>query len=150
MLNNVIEMGYIVENPEYKTSRKDPEKEVSYAKYRIGVEREYGEKGKRPVDFLTCKAFGSAARFAHENFQKGDLVVVQGRMVSESYGSENDKKFFVGIQVEKNYIARKKQSQEGKARQLDVSEDHAGAFIPVPPILEPEEPELPDDLPPLP
>ena len=32
MLNNVIEMGYIVENPEYKTSRKDPEKEVSYAK----------------------------------------------------------------------------------------------------------------------
>lgn len=71
-------------------------------------------------------------------------------MVSEKYGNENEKKFFVGIQVEKNYIARKKQSQEGKARQLDVSEDHAGAFIPVPPTLEPEEPELPDDLPPLP
>ena len=150
MLNSVIEMGYIVENPEYKTSRKDPEKEVSYAKYRIGVEREYGEKGKRPVDFLTCKVFGSAARFAHENFQKGDLVVVQGRMVSESYGSENDKKFFVGIQVEKNYIARKKQNQDGRVRQLDASEDHAGAFIPEPPTLEIEEPEIPDDLPPLP
>ena len=150
MLNNVIEMGYIVENPEYKTSRKDPEKEVSYAKYRIGVEREYGEKGKRPVDFLTCKAFGTAARFAHENFQKGDLVVVQGRMVSESYGSENDKKYFVGIQVEKNYIARKKQNQDGRVRQLDASEDHAGAFIPEPPTLEIEEPEIPDDLPPLP
>ena len=26
MLNNVIAMGYIVENPEYKTSHKDPEK----------------------------------------------------------------------------------------------------------------------------
>lgn len=150
MLNSVIEMGYIVEKPEYKTSRKDPEKEVSYAKYRIGVEREYGEKGKRPVDFLTCKAFGSAARFAHENFQKGDLVVVQGRMVSESYGSENDKKFFVGIQVEKNYIARKKQNQDGRVRQLDASEDHAGAFIPELPTLEIEEPEIPDDLPPLP
>lgn len=55
MLNNVIAMGYIVENPEYKTSHKDPEKEISYAKYRIGVEREYGEKGNRPVDFLACK-----------------------------------------------------------------------------------------------
>ena len=30
MLNNVIAMGYIVENPEYKTSHKDPEKEISY------------------------------------------------------------------------------------------------------------------------
>ena len=150
MLNNVIAMWYIVENPEYKTSHKDPEKEISYAKYRIGVEREYGEKGNRPVDFLACKVFGAAARFAHENFAKGDLVVVEGRMVSEKYGNENEKKYFVGIQVEKNYIARKKQSQDGKARQLDVSEDHAGAFMPDPSTLEPEEPELPDDLPPLP
>ena len=150
MLNKVIAMGYIVENPEYKTSHKDPEKEISYAKYRIGVEREYGEKGNRPVDFLACKVFGAAARFAHENFAKGDLVVVEGRMVSEKYGNENEKKYFVGIQVEKNYIARKKQSQDGKARQLDTSEDHAGAFIPEPPMLEIEEPEIPDDLPPLP
>lgn len=118
MLNSVIAMGYIVENPEYKTSHKDPEKEISYAKYRIGVEREYGEKGNRPVDFLACKVFGAAARFAHENFAKGDLVVVEGRMVSEKYGNENEKKYFVGIQVEKIILHERSRARMEKQDSL--------------------------------
>lgn len=109
MLNEVSLMGRLAAEPTIQTIRKN-EKEITIARYRLAVERDYKKEEVRPVDFIMCKAFGADALFAGKYFHKGDTVVVSGRMISEPYKKEGTGQagFFTGVQVQKSYLARKK------------------------------------------
>lgn len=129
MLNVTTLMGRLAADPSYKVSKKE-DKEISFARYRLAVERDYKDRdGKHPVDFIGCKAYGSSARFAKDYFHKGDMVVVTGRIISEPYDGPEGKQYFTGVQVEKSYLARKRSSETEHNREMAPGQDHTGGFV---------------------
>lgn len=149
-LNAVSLMGRVVADPNYRETPGQDEKEVSMALYRLAVERDYMEGNKRPVDFISCKAFGSNARYAESYFQKGDTVVVKGRIVAEEYIGENqERRVFTGVLVEKSYLA-KKSAKSDYTRTMEPGQDVAGGFLPVPDEEDFSFPPVEEDFPPIP
>lgn len=148
-LNTVALMGRMVTNPNFKVTQGN-EKEISMAWYRLAVERDYVEGEKRPVDFISCKAFGSNARFAENYFQKGDTVVVKGRIVSEEYiGEDQERKVFTGVLIEKSYLA-KKAGKSDHTREMAPGQDMAGGFMPMTSEEDFPFPPVEEDFPPIP
>lgn len=148
MLNNVSLMGRLVAAPVIQTISKQ-EREITIARYRLAIERDYKEKEHRPVDFIVCKAFGTDALYAQKYFDKGDTVIVNGRIFSEKYKKEGSEKeeFFTGVLVRNSYLARK--TGEGWNRTRTMSPQQDGVKNEV----EEELPPLPEEyqeLPPLP
>lgn len=131
MLNVVTIMGRLVMAPNFRTSHGNEDREVSMAWYRLAVERDYQDSDKkRPVDFISCKAFGASARYA-QYFHKGDMVVVKGRIYSETYTEGDERKIYTGVLVDKSYLARKAGTPEA-AREMAPGQDAAGGFLPLP------------------
>lgn len=122
MLNSVSLMGRLVSEPVIQTIKKE-EKELTIARYRLAVERDYKEGEQRPVDFIVCKVFGTDALFAQKYFKKGDTVAVTGRIFSEPYKKEGiDQGFFTGVLVHKNYLA-KRTDDTARRREMTIQQD---------------------------
>lgn len=148
-LNTVTLMGRMVANPNHKVAQGKDEKEISMAWYRLAVERDYMEGEKRPVDFISCKALGSNARYAEKYFQKGDTIVIKGRMVAEEYiGEDQERRVFTGVLVEKSYLA-KKSGNADHTRTMAPGQDVAGGFLPVPDEEDFPFPEVEEEFPPI-
>lgn len=148
MLNNVSLEGRLAADPVVQTIQKQ-EKQITIARYRLAVERDYKEGEHRPVDFIVCKAFGTDALFAQKYFRKGDTVIVSGRIISEPYTKEGKTGFFTGVLVRKNYLARKAGESAARTRvmspQQDGGDNLQGEYPELPPL-----PEEYAELPPLP
>ncbi len=108
MLNNVNLMGNLAVEPVYAEVGKDERKKTPFVRYRIAVKRNHkDESGEYSVDFISCKAFGHTAAYAHEYLHKGDLIVVNGSVVTEAYDDEGgQRRYFTGVLVKENYLAR--------------------------------------------
>lgn len=150
MLNTVTIMGRLVTDPNFKISEGEEEREVSMSWYRLAVERDYQEEGsnKRPVDYISCKAFGSNARYA-QYLHKGDLLIVKGRIYSKPYTEGEERKIFTGILVEKSYLARKVSKPEAN-REMAPGQDITGGFVPLPDDADFPYAEVEEGFPPLP
>lgn len=150
MLNSVSLMGRMAAEPVVQTILKG-EKEITIARYRLAVERDYKEGEHRPVDFIVCKAFGTNALYAGKYFHKGDTVIVSGRIFSEPYKKEGQEQggFYTGVQVQKNYLAKKagesdpnrimapqqdgiRNQQEENSSSQSLSEEEYPEFPPLP------------------
>lgn len=124
MLNLVSIMGRLVADPEIKTFQKgDGEKLLAI--YRLAVERDYKDGDSRPVDYIYCKAWGRRASFAEKYYHKGDLVVVTGRLTTESYKREGGEKteIFTSIQVAESYFARQRGADQNRSREISQVQD---------------------------
>ena len=151
MLNIVTLEGRIVSDPETKyVNGKEGKDPVLSATYRLAVERDYKVGNDRPVDYVTCKSYGAPASFAQNYFHKGDLVIVSGRIISESNQKkgEDQKSYFTGVQVKDCYFARKKaeaaepKDHGGNQEPANIEEKKAS----VPEHTDDDMPPLPDDL----
>lgn len=124
MLNSVSLEGRLVADPVAQTIQKQ-EKQITIARYRLAVERDYKEGEHRPVDYIFCKAFGTDALFVQKYFQKGDTVIVSGRIISEPYKKDGKESagFFTGVLVRKNYLARKAGESAARTRAMTPQQD---------------------------
>lgn len=124
MMNQVSLMGRLVADPEVQTFQRDG-KENAMAQFRLAVERDYKKDNVRPVDYLSCKAFGSQARFAGTYLHKGDTIVVTGRVVAERYKKSDEEKesIFTCVQVREIYPAKHKSEDGSRSRSMDPVQD---------------------------
>ena len=80
----------------------------------IAIQREYKENGEYKVDFVDIAAFGGSAKFMNEYLHKGDTVVIQGNLSTNSYVDKGgtERKAYC-IKVHKvNLLAKKKEDCE--------------------------------------
>lgn len=100
-MNKAIIQGNISTNIKYNRNKK--EKEKSYARFNVAV------NNKENVTFLPCVAFGNTAEFINNYFDKGNKILIEGRM---SYNSEKDDEGnwsnYFSIIVEKAYFCERK------------------------------------------
>ncbi len=99
MLNNVILMGRLVEDPELKKTSSGK----SVCSTRIAVERSYAKQGEeRKADFFSIVMWGNTAEFCTRYFGKGSLIAVQGQLQSSTYQSKDgSNRYKVEVLVER-------------------------------------------------
>lgn len=92
MINKVILMGRLTEDPELKTTRQG----TSVTSFRIAVERDYVQKGsERQTDFPTIVCWRSTAEFVSRYFHKGNMIAVEGQLQTRSYKDNNDSSHYI-------------------------------------------------------
>lgn len=130
MLNRVILMGRLTNEPDYKQTQSG----TSYARFTMAVERDYSKDGNRETDFLDVLAWRSTADFVSNYFHKGQLVAVQGRIQTGSYtDKDGNKRKSWDIVADQVYFAESKRDSGGHDVNVERDDEPpaGGDFVPV-------------------
>lgn len=98
MLNTISAQGRLTRPVEISTSTSG----TQIGKFTIACERSFkNADGGRSADFIPCTAFGKLAQTISQYFNKGDMIIVTGRLQIDSYTSTKDgsKRTAAGIVV---------------------------------------------------
>lgn len=77
MLNHIDIAGRLTADVNLRYTQQN----IAVASFSLAVERDRkNEDGTRPVDFIDCVAWRQTAEFVARYFQKGDMVIVSGRL----------------------------------------------------------------------
>mgnify|MGYP002762214376 FL=1 len=90
MLNHIVICGRMTADPEPKVTNSG----LTVLSFSVAVERDIPNKdtGKREVDFIDCTAWRKTAEFITTYFQKGSMIIVDGRLQIRSYEDSNGQK----------------------------------------------------------
>lgn len=84
MLNRIVLMGRLTANPELKSTTTGK----SVTSFSIAVERNYNKPGEeRKVDFFNVVCWNYTAEFVCRYFAKGNMIALEGKLQSRTYGS---------------------------------------------------------------
>jgi single-strand DNA-binding protein len=86
MLNNVILMGRMTQNPELRQISNGS----TNCRFTIAIDRGAGPNGERHTDFINCTAWDKNAEFMSKFTEKGTMLIVEGTLRTGSY---TDKKY---------------------------------------------------------
>ena len=87
-MNKWLGAGRITKDIELQTGRSGSE----YAKFTVAVNRKKDKNGEQKADFIDCTVFGKTAAFVAKYFAKGDGIVVEGRLESDTYDAKDGTK----------------------------------------------------------
>lgn len=85
MLNKVVLMGRLTDNPELRHTSND----VALATFTLAVERNFRSGDERVTDFLDIVCWRNTAEYVSKYFVKGQLVAVEGSIQVRSYTDKN-------------------------------------------------------------
>jgi len=88
MINRVILQGRLTDHPELKHTQNGK----AVTDFYIAVESGKKKSGERTVDFFRIKAWSSTAEFICKYFEKGQQIIIDGKLHSESYTDRNQNK----------------------------------------------------------
>lgn len=92
-MNYVVLMGRLIQDPELRYSQG--EEPIAVASYVLAVDRRGRKEGQgQTADFLRCIVFGRGAEFADKYFQKGQRVLISGRIQTGSYTNREGQKVY--------------------------------------------------------
>ena len=87
-MNKWIGAGRITKDIDLQTGKSGSE----YAKFTVAVNRRKDKNGNQKADFIDCTAFGKTAAFVAKYFKKGDGIVVEGELESDTYEAKDGTK----------------------------------------------------------
>lgn len=119
MLNKAILQGRFTDHPELKHTKNDK----AVVDFSLAVEDSRTTNGERNVNFFKCEAWGSTAEFICKYFEKGQSIIVDGRLSVNNYtDKDNVKRTNVFIVVEGvNFCGAK--SSEAQQKDIEKSFD---------------------------
>lgn len=129
-MNKVELLGRLTKNIEVKYTKNN----VMVTNFTLAVNRRYiKENEERQADFINIIAWNKLAEFCSKYFQRGQQIVVVGRIQSRTYeDSENKKHYVTEVVAEETYFA---DSKKNNNLNTDILNGTAG--------FETEEDELP-------
>lgn len=112
-MNKWIGAGRITKDVELQTAKTGTE----FARFSVAVNRRKDKNGETKADFIDCTVFGKQAAFVAQYFQKGDGIVVEGRLESDTYDAKDGtKRTKWGITVENVEFPQGGKKQSGAAQ----------------------------------
>ena len=112
MLNSTNHIGRIITELKLKTT----ESGGKVLKFRIACERDYAKLGEeRKSDIFSCVAYNQDANFICNNFDKGAMIGITGKLESYSHPSAD------GKQYASVYIRVVSSSFTGERREKELS-----------------------------
>lgn len=118
MMNKIILLGRLTSAPEIKTTSN----EKLVGKFVLAVPRKYIKDGEeRKVDFINIVSFGKIAEFVSKFFQKGQQVLVTGRLEINQYDDENGERKYSSqvIAEELDFADSKKEKEDNDSDYLN-------------------------------
>lgn len=91
MLNNVTLCGRLTANPELKTTPNGK----NVTSFSVAVDRDFKNNGEKQTDFINIVAWGNTADFVCRNFDKGKQIIIQGRIETRNYTTNNGEKRYI-------------------------------------------------------
>ena len=115
MLNQIVLVGRLVRKPELKTS----ENSKKYTFITLAVPRSFKNiNGEYDTDFIDCILWDNVASCTTEYCDKGDIVVVKGRLQSRLVEKDDNKKYVLEVIAEKvTFLSSNKDSKEKEEKQ---------------------------------
>ena len=86
MLNKTFLQGRLTDDPELKHTANGK----AVTDFSIAVEDSRKTSGERITNFFKIKAWSSTAEFICKYFEKGQQIIVNGRLATSSYTDKND------------------------------------------------------------
>ena len=125
-------MGRLTKDPEIRMTPNN----MQVTTFSIAVNRRFADQnGERKTDFFNITAFGKLAEFCGKYYQKGQQVLIEGRIQNRSWDDPNgQKRYATDFIVENAYFADSKrdpmQSMNTANSNMDVpSSSIDGEFI---------------------
>lgn len=111
MLNHITIMGRLTRDPELRYTKS----QVPVASFTVAVDRDRSlPDGSRETDFIDCVGWRQTGEFVSKYFQKGGMIVVDGRLQSRKWEDRDGNKRTVWeINVDRAYFGEAKR-QEGE------------------------------------
>lgn len=108
MLNNVTLQGRLCDKPEIKATPNNK----SVTTFSLAVERnETGADGNRATDFINIVAWEKSAEFIGKYFDKGDQMLVEGRLQVRKWQDQNGaNRYATEVVVNRVHFCGSKQS----------------------------------------
>ncbi len=102
-MNKIILKGNIVRDPEVKTIETNDQRSIMVTNFTVAVSRFFkknnGEKDK-DTTFVPCEAWDSGAEFIGNYFKKGDPILLEGSLKTESWeNSEGQQRSRMKVRV---------------------------------------------------
>jgi len=98
LTNTVSMIGRLGANPEIISTNKD----LLLARFRLAVNTSFKDKDgiwNTQTQWHTIKAWGKTAELVQQNLQKGQKIMIEGRLVNQSYEKDGEKKLFTDISI---------------------------------------------------
>lgn len=111
MLNKVLLQGRLGGDPELRTTPSG----VEVATVNIAVDRDRKDaNGKRQTDWVTIVAWCNTAKFLASYFQKGRVMIVEGRLQMRNYtDKDGNKRTAAEVVADNIYFGDSKKDGEG-------------------------------------
>ena len=127
-LNRVALQGRLVSEPELRHTQS----EVPVANLRLAVDRDFKDKesGERQADFFNLTAWRHTAEFVCKYFQKGDMMIVDGKIQNNTYtDKDGNNRVSTNIVVENCYFggSSSRNNSEGGYFSRKTSESSASS-----------------------
>lgn len=116
MINHISLQGRFTKDPELNHSPNN----ISYVRFTIA----WSEKLKTIENncFLNCIAFNKFAEFICDYFKKGDMAIVEGKLITRSYEDQSgDKKYTTELRVDKAHFCGSNKKQDSQTTDEDDS-----------------------------
>lgn len=112
MLNKVILMGRLCEDPEFRQTQS----QIPVCRFRIAVNRPKSKDGQDKADFINCVAWRSSAEFISRYFSKGSMIIIEGQMRNNDYTDGNGVKHYsYEVLCDNVSFGESKKAQDGAA-----------------------------------
>lgn len=144
MLNKIIIHGRLTRDPELRTTQSG----TPVASFTVAVDRDYTDRsGSRETDFIDCVAWRSGAEFLSKYFQKGQMILVEGRLTSRKWEDrDGNKRTSWEIVADHTYFGESKRSDDsGQSYSREPSSYQAPQPAPKESYQQQTFQELPDD-----
>ena len=121
MLNRIILQGRLTDNPELKHTPTGK----AVTNFSVAVEDSRTVSSERKVCFFKIEAWNSTAEFICKYFEKGQQILIEGKLFSNTYTDRNkNKRRDVFVLVDGvNFCGAKSSEAHQKEFEKDFSED---------------------------
>lgn len=115
--NKVILEGRLTANPEIKTTQSG----IEFCNFTLAVDRNFRSGEEKIADFPTCKAWRGTARFITDFFRKGDPILVDGRLETSRYDTDDGRTVYrTDVVVERATFTISKKSIETEVQEAEL------------------------------
>ena len=112
MLNKVIMIGRLCDDPELRQTQI----QIPVCRFRIAINRPKAKDGQEKADFINCVAWRSSAEFVSRYFEKGSMIVIEGKMQNNDYTDGNGVKHYsYEVLCDNVTFGESKKAQDGAA-----------------------------------
>ncbi len=118
--NKVILAGRLVRDPEMKTTANG----INITSITIATTRTWTHNGekKEQTEFHSAIAFGKIAEVISQYVNKGQLILISGRLQTRNWEKDGQKRYKTEIIVEEMQLGQKSGSSTGKQTTINTPE----------------------------